>query len=754
MRVHNLKFSNALIEFIRETLHVEPTISRTELSQRVCERENWRSLNGKLKEMSCRKALLELDRRGIIDLPSLSKTYSFDKPAESVLCIEVPELTCSLDELGEVALQPIESRYKHESKVWRSLVETHHYLGAQLLCGAQIRYLVESSKYGPIGALAFSPASWALAARGKFIGWTESARRTNLDKVVLNARFLIVPSVKVPNLASHVLSLTIKRLADDWEERYAVRPVLVETFVDPTRFDGTCYKAANWEYVGDTSGRRDGIPKHIFLRPLQSDWQETLCFEPSFSLGDGQPIENPANWAEEELGTVRIFDPRLKRRLFTIAQKFYDNCGKTIPEACGSRAETVGTYRFFDNKETSMEVILTAHTEATIERMKNYSVVLAPQDTTVLEYNTRPMTEGLGPTNGTQGGLGLILHDTMAFTEDGTPLGILDAQCWARDPKKIGEVKHKRGQLPIEQKESMKWLRSFQKLSEIQRLCPNTMLVSIGDREADIYELFFEATKEPNGPKLLVRSERTRGRKVENEALWDYMPKLNVAGKVKLHISRSDSQKARDAWVDIRFAKVELSPPKKLSHEPPITAWAVYVKEQANDENVDSTANPIEWMLQTTASVITFGDAVKRIEWYSGRWGIEIYHRTLKSGCCIGDRQLGTAENLETCIGIDMVVAWRIYHLTMLGREKPDAPCTVFFDDIEWKALCCYANKTPTPPDKPPTLAEAIRLVGKIGGHQGRRRDGPPGTQVIWRGIQRLETAAEMYAIMSGSSSP
>jgi hypothetical protein len=176
-------------------------------------------------------------------------------------------------------------------------------------------------------------------------------------------------------LASHVLSIALKRLADDWEERYAVRPVLVETFVDPARFDGTCYKAANWEYIGDSAGRRDGVPKKIFLRPLQSNWQEILCAEPNYNLGDGQPIENPANWAEEEFGTVQLYDPRLKRRLFTIAQKLYDNCGKTIPEACGSRAETVGA----QNKETSMEVILTAHTEATIERMKNYSVVLAPR---------------------------------------------------------------------------------------------------------------------------------------------------------------------------------------------------------------------------------------------------------------------------------------------------------------------------------------------------------------------------------------
>ena len=539
MIIHGLSFSESLISYIGETVDVEPTISRRELSQRLCERQNWCSPNDKLKDMSCRKALSELNKLGVLRLPALSKTYPFNQPAESVFRVDVPDISCSLAELGTVSIQPIMSRYSHESKVWRSLVETHHYLGGKSLCGAQIRYLVVSSIFGPIGALTFTSASWALAARDTYIGWTELARRTNLDKVVSNVRFLIVPSVKVPNLASHALSLALDRLPNDWDQLYAIRPVLVETFVDPTRFSGASYKAANWEYAGNSAGRRDGVPKLIFLRPLQPDWSKILCAAPSVNLGDAQPIENPANWAEEEFGTVRLFDPRLKRRLFTIAQDFYNNCEKGITEACGSKAKTIGAYRFFNNKEVSMDVLLTAHTEATIERMKKHSVVLAPQDTTTLDYITHPMTEGLGPANADgHGGLGLIMHDTMVFTEDGMPLGILDAQCWGRDPEDIGKSKRKK-QLPIEQKESIKWLRSFQKVSEIQRLCPDTTIVSIGDREADIYEMLAEATKDPSGPKLLVRSERSRNRKVENEFLWDYLPTLPAAGTLKIHISNS-----------------------------------------------------------------------------------------------------------------------------------------------------------------------------------------------------------------------
>lgn len=229
------------------------------------------------------------------------------------------------------------------------------------------------------------------------------------------------------------------------------------------------------------------------------------------------------------------------------------------------------------------------------------------------------------------------------------------------------------------------------------------------------------------------------------------MSRQDIAGSLKIHVPRSGSRKARDAWVSVRFAKVQLKAPSRYGSVPPVQVWAVYILEQVSDAMVDS---PIEWMLLTTVEVKDLADAQKRVEWYSGRWGIEVYHRTLKSGCRIKDRQLGTADRIETCLGIDMVVAWRICHLTMRGREAPDLPCTVFFKDIEWKALCCYANKTPLPPQQPPSLRKAMFMVGAIEGHLGRKGDGFPGTQTLWRGLQRLDTATEMYAILTHQEYP
>jgi hypothetical protein len=239
----------------------------------------------------------------------------------------VPELDCRLKELGEIRIEPVSSRYSRTSHTWNALLEQFHYLGKGPLCGAQIRYLVESSNHGFVGALAFSAAQWRLKKREKFIGWTDAARHANLHRVVCNSRFLIVPSVRVRNLASSVLSQCLDRLADDWEQRYGYRPVLAETFVDPSRFAGTCYRAANWELVGQTAaedtaypnGKRAEGQKDIYLYPLQRGWKKVLCAEPKVALGDMPQSKAPADWTEEEFGRVQFFDQRLKSRLFTLA---------------------------------------------------------------------------------------------------------------------------------------------------------------------------------------------------------------------------------------------------------------------------------------------------------------------------------------------------------------------------------------------------------------------------------------------------
>jgi Domain of unknown function (DUF4338)/Transposase DNA-binding/Transposase Tn5 dimerisation domain len=752
MQVCGLEFTSETIHLIHQALGEVPSISRRSLAHRVCERMDWKSASGRFKETVCRKALGFLGRQGIIDLPPAAQSCRAGASSPNSAPVLPPDvqIDCALEDIGPIEIQMIGSRYTKLSRIWKNLMDSHHYLGSGPFCGAQLRYLVHSSAYGYIGAASFSSPAWALRKRDEFIGWTEAARRSNLQRLVSNSRFLIVPSVRVPNLASHVLGQCCRRIGGDWMARYGIEPVLLETFVDPKWFSGTSYRAANWVQVGPTSGRRGaqrqhgGGAKEIFLYPLRNDWRTILCAEPEIRLAQRSPGIGFADWAEQEFATVELYDPRLKRRLFSMLRDFYGQPQAAIPQACGSQAKTKAAYRFFYNKRVTMDRVLRAHTESSIARIQSQKVVLAVQDTTTLDYTTHPSTKDLGPISTRKSNaLGLLVHDTMAFSEQGTPLGLLDVQCWARDPEDKGK-KYRRGQLPIGQKESIKWLNSYRAVSQVQRLCPQTTLVSVGDRESDIYELFLEAQQDPQGPKLLVRCERTRNRKSENEYLWEKMARQPVSGIHVVRIPRKGCQLAREARLEVRHAQVAINAPNGKAY-PPVTVWMVYAREVDPPRSV---ANPLEWMLLSTVEVHTLEQACERLGWYARRWGIEVYHRTLKSGCRIEDRQLETADSLQACLALDMVVAWRIYHLTMLSREVPEHPCSIFFEEAEWKALYILANQTGNLPAKQPSLRQATRMVASLGGFLGRKADGEPGTTTLWRGLQRIESAAAVCRLL------
>ena len=755
MRVCGRQFTAAIIARIEAILAADPSLSRRALSLRVCEWLDWRAPNGKLKEVSCRKALLKLHRQGLIALPAAQEScFERSGPDPSVEArSEAPELRCALQELGEVRVVAVSSRYSQASGIWKALMQRWHYLGKGPLCGAQIRYLVESSRHGWLGALAFSAAQWRLRKRDEYIGWSEAARRAHLHRVVGNSRFLILPSVHVPHLASQVLGLCMTRLVKDWAERYGYAPVLAETFVDPSRFAGTCYRAANWQHVGRTVARPTPFangkvaegPKDIYLYPLCDDWKQVLCLEPEMALGSLPAAEAPAEWTEEEFARVQFFDERLKQRLFTLAADFFAQPGELIPQVSeGSAAKTKAAYRFFKNPQVDMPTLLRPHLESTMERVRSQPIILAVQDTTTLNYTAHP-AEGVGPINTTQdSAVGLILHDTMAFTPEGTPLGLLNVQCWARDPEAAGQ-RESRHERPMEEKESLKWLVSYRAVAEAQKLCPHTVLISVADREADIYELFHEAVQDPQGPRLLVRAERTRQRRVaqedEKEALWPRMEAEPIAGTIQVAVPRRDSRPARTAQLEVRWAPVVLTPPTR-SKLPPLRIGAVYAREIGYSSAVKE---PIDWMLLTTVKTESFEEACQRLSWYSRRWGIEVYHRTIKSGCRIEDRRLDDADSLEACLAIDLVVAWRVHWLTQMGREQPNTPCDQALKEEEWRVLSAWA--TGTIAATAPSAQAATRWIGKLGGWLTRGKQDYPGTTCMWRGLVRLQSMTQGYLL-------
>jgi hypothetical protein len=474
--------------------------------------------------------------------------------------------------------------------------------------------------------------------------------------------------------------------------------------------------------------------------PLAEDARQRLRQGP-VCLPAERP-QTPAHWAEEEFGGLKVWDARLKHRLYHLAADFWgDAQSRSLTRRCADRARTVAAYRFFRNPRITMQIILGAHREAVIARMGAQPLVLVPQDTTSLNYTGHPDTAGLGPIgNKVEGGpVGLVLHNSQAFTPEGVPLGVVSAECWARDP-----AEHQTRREP-EVRESGKWLAAYRSLQDLAPQVPHTTLVSIGDREADLFELFALA-RDPASPRLLVRANRGRQRQVMSAErltpLWAHMAGLNVAGRLALHLPRRGAQAARSAELELRCGPVTLKPPGNLK-ESPLALWAVYLCEPAPPAGVEG----VDWLLLTNVPTADLAEAQERVRWYGARWGIEVFHRTLKTGCQIEERQLGFVARLEHCLAIDLVVAWRIYYLTMLGRMDPEAPCTLFFQDPEWQALYSWFHKTTVLPEKPPTLHEATRWVAIKGGFQGRKADGHPGTQVLWQGLQKLDVAIEMYLI-------
>jgi len=672
--------------------------------------------------------------------------------------LEVRGLNCSLRELGAIEIIPIQSGDRAASRIWNGLMDRYHYLGSGPLCGAQKRYLIASSVYGWIGGLACSAAAWRSTPRDQWIGWTDQARVTNLPKVLCNSRFLLIPRVR--NLASYVLARCIERIRDDWQAQYGIDPVLIETYVNKDLHHGTCYQAANWRHIGVTKGRgrmdrdRDKqVPvKDIYVFPLATDVRRILCEAPDGADSVGTDKQTPKkkaqsrdeSWAEDELGRAQFGDYRLTKRLVTLAKDMYARPQANIPQACQCRAKTKAAYRFLSHKKTTMEKILQPHYDRTVERIAHLPVVLAAQDSSALNYSAHPATQGIGPIGGSADGpIGLILHDTMAFSLEGTPLGLLDVQCWGRDPKTFGKRKD-RAKKPIEEKESYKWLKSFHQVAWAQKQCPDTVLVSVGDREADLYDLFELALEDPKGPKVLVRAMQKRPLYEEDDYVWDKVARQKIASNLTVQVPRKGKNPPREAELEIRFAEVKLRPPDLKRNKPPLTVWAILARET----QLSARGKPIQWKLLTTCEVRTAEQAVEKVLWYSRRWGIEVYHRTLKSGCKIKERQLGAAEGIESCLAIDMVVAWRIFHLTMLGRKTPDLPCSVFFEEHEWKALYAYWNHD-TARTEQPTLRKAVRTTARLGGFLGRKSDGEPGTKSMWLGLQRLDDLAAMYRIMT-----
>ena len=278
------EFSEHDIQAIKLLIEQNPSLKRTPLSRKVCELFGWLKPNGELKDMTCRVAMLRMHCDGVITLPPAQRRGVRVKPHFPPTAATDPQtpLLQPVHELGALTLRPITATAT--SRLWNEYIARYHYLGYTPLSGSQMRYNVFVGEQ-LVALLSFGASAWKLAGRERFIGWQESERLKNLQLVVNNARFLILPWIQSKGLASKILSKIARRLPLDWQQRYGYRPVLFETFVESQRHRGTCYKAANWTHVGQTTGRgkksavhHQIIPiKDIWLYPLRKDFASVLC---------------------------------------------------------------------------------------------------------------------------------------------------------------------------------------------------------------------------------------------------------------------------------------------------------------------------------------------------------------------------------------------------------------------------------------------------------------------------------------------
>ena len=716
----------------------KPGHTRSTLARDLCERRQLVDGVGKPRVVTARIDLGRHVKAGRLALPAAVHPAPprRQRPAPTIKAsgTSTRKRYGSLAELGTLTVHRIRGPSDRWHAEWVRSLDEHHYLGSWPLCGAQLRYVV-CARNRVVAAASFSSAALQVAARDEFIGWSAGARQRNRGLVIAQSRLCC--TVQVPNLASRVQSMLLRRVGDDWQELYGKRPVLVETFVDTARFKGTCYRAANWRLVGKTAGRgrqdrqhaAEVSPKAVWVYPLQSKWREPLLVEPV------RKQDPNADWAQTEWGTVDLGDQRLTQRLVEYGRARFARPTANLPQACGSRAATKAAYRLLQHENASLQQFLSGHREATLSRAASEPVVLAIQDTTSLNYTTHQATEGLGPiaSTGADATLGLEVHSLMVANLAGTPLGLLDVQAWARDPKEYGQSAQ-RSARPTKDKESQKWLHGYAAADAAAQRLERTQVVVVGDREADIYDLFRTAVA--GQAQLLVRATHPRRiltpeGKVEGH-LWDCVRQEPAAAVMQVRVPRRGTRRARIAHIELRYREVEICQPKNRGGKRTSVRVFAVAATEATDTAIADETEPIEWLLLTTLPVTSVEQAEEKVRWYTQRWLIEVFHRTLKSGCGVENRQAKREATLQAALAVDAVVAWRIMWLTKLGRETPDMPCSIFFEQDEWQALHCVANNTKKPPAEPPRLHDAVRMVAGLGGFLGRKSDGHPGTQRVW----------------------
>jgi hypothetical protein len=452
-------------------------------------------------------------------------------------------------------------------------------------------------------------------------------------------------------------------------------------------------------------------------------------------------------WVEGEVAGCDFPDQRLKSRLGKVLIRLGEKIGATLPAACQDWAATKAAYRFFSNPRVDESVILAGHFAATKSRIAAAKgPVLVLHDTTEFSFQRdRPETIGktrilpaarIGQTPTTK--CGLLMHSSLAVTTAGKPLGLTAVKFWTRKKFKGTNALAGRGKegakhsvnttrIPIEEKESVRWLENVQQSTQ---LANPGRLVHIGDRESDIYELFCLAKEEKT--HFLVRTCVDRRAGTGKTTIARKMQREPIQGT---HVVEVLDAKHRPIEVELqlRFSPMTVHPPiGKHTKYPPLLLTVIHAWERGEPEG----RKAICWKLLTDLPVESLELAVEKLDWYAQRWKIETFHKVLKSGCRAEDAKLRTAERLTNLIAVFCIIAWRVFWLTMVHRTNPKTPADQVFNETEIAILHHVSGAADGSPPK--NVAYYLLVVAKLGGYLARKNDGPPGNTVMWRGLTRL----------------
>jgi len=437
---------------------------------------------------------------------------------------------------------------------------------------------------------------------------------------------------------------------------------------------------------------------------------------------------------------------RLEERFVKTMENISKEPDKSIWLASGNRSEAKATYRMLSNEKFKEAEILRTTRESTINRIceSGSKVILAVQDTMLVNYDGHEKTEGMGWIGDKT--MGVNVHSCVAVTPEGLTLGLLSQTSWTREIRSDTSENHdqKKGR-GIEEKESYRWLET---MTESEKNMPaGAKVIHICDREGDMYELYEKAAKE--GKLFVIRIVQNR-MTMSGEKIIDGIKSSAPIGSMEVKIPRNSqkNQREREAVLEIRAKSFEVKRPARRNKDKHLSKSVTMNVIYLNESNPSEGAEPIEWLLTTNENVTTPEDAVKIAEYYVQRWKIERFHYVMKSGCQIEKIQQRSVDKIITVLLMYSIISIKILNMTYLARISPELPCSIIFGEDGWKILYCTANKTQLPPSEPYTIAEAVLYVANLAGWGGAKSDGAPGLKVIWLGLSKLNFLLDTYLFL------